>query len=85
MIKFFGDLNDTKIEFSGGQWTWTNSEGELLNNGTYLEGSEHEGIIGMFIDDNSRKNDSIYKMLCPLLFYIDDDGTIWYPGFVKMN
>lgn len=90
-----GDLNDTKIEFSGGKWTWTNSKGELLNNGSYLESRVHEGLIGMFIDENSKQAQGStkyqqkafehYKYYCPLLFYIADDGTIWYPGFVKMN
>lgn len=90
-----GDLNDTRIEFSNGKWTWTNSKGELLNNGPYLESKEYEGLIGMFIDENSKQpqGDSKvqkrtfeqYKNYCPLLFYISGDGTIWYPGFVKMD
>ena len=92
---FFGDLKDTQIEFSNGKWTWTNSEGDIINNGTYLESRQYRGLIGMFIDKNSKQAQSTskvnqrsfeqYKKCCPLLFYIAGDGTIWYPGFEKMN
>ena len=78
-----GNLEDTTIEFSNGKWTWTNSEGELVNNGYYLESSKHEGLIGMFIDEKSKRYSKFVDMA--YLFYIDSTGKIWYPNWVKMN
>ena len=83
--KQIGDLKDTRIEFSNGKWTWTNSKGELINNGTYLESDDHEGFIAMFVVDDSKNNDKDYQQLSPLYFYIDGDGTIWYPNWIKMD
>ena len=85
ITKLIGNTDDTTIEFSDGKWTWINSDGELINNGYYQESDKYNGIIGMYIDDNSKKHEGPYKSAQPLLFYIADDGTIWYPNWVKMD
>lgn len=81
----FGDLDDTKLEFSDGEWNWYNSEGELLNNGIYDESSKYKGLISMAVTDDSKKNNTEYKIMSPLWFYIDGNGKIWYPNWVKIN
>lgn len=92
----FNQSTDTTIEFADGKWTWKNGAGEIVNNGYYLESSRYKGIIGMFTDENSTKSINAeskvqkrtaeqFNKLCPLLFYIAGDGTIWYPNWVKMN
>ena len=83
--RFFAGSRDTTITFSNGKWTWKNGAGEIVNNGYYMESDEHPGLIGMFIGEDSAHNDKNYQMVCPLLFYIAGDGTIWYPNWVKMD
>lgn len=76
---------DTTIEFSDGEWKWYNADGELINNGKYQESKDYKGIVSMYLTDDSKNCEKITKMLDPLLFYIADDGEIYYPGYVKMN
>lgn len=78
-----GDLNST-IEFSDGEWEWYNADDELLNNGKYEESKKYPGLIMMYLDEDSEKC-PVYAKSFPLWFYIDDDGEIYYPAFVKVE
>ncbi len=77
-----GDRYDTTVEFANGEWTWRNSAGELINNGIYTESSKYPGLIEMQITDQSAVNDSNYISI-RVIFYIADNGKIYYPAFVK--
>lgn len=80
---FCGDDFDTTIEFSDGEWEWYNSDGDLINNGEYQESKKYKGLIEMYATENSEKYSRIYNEIAPLFFYIDNDGNIYYPGFIK--
>lgn len=79
-----GNTEDISIEFSDGNWEMYNSEGEFLNNGVYSESEDYEGMIAMFVTEDSAKTFSHYQALCPLFFYIND-GEIWYPYMIKAD
>lgn len=81
----YGNLDDTTLKFSNGKWEWKNSEGKLINNGTYLESEEHEGLIAMCLNDKSKNIGHHPARYSPYFFYIDSAGTIWYPNWVKMD
>lgn len=75
----------TTIEFSDGKWKWYNSKGKLINKGKYSEGDEYEGIISMYITDNSEEYNAMFDTMMPLIFYIADDEKIYYPIFVRTD
>lgn len=79
------DSLESTIEFSDGEWEWFNDNGDFLNNGKYEESKDYPGLIKMYIDEDSEKCPDYAMYTCPLLFYIDDDGEIYYPAFVKMK
>lgn len=79
------DSLESTIKFSDGEWEWFNDDGDLLNNGKYEESKDYPGLIKMYIDEDSEKCPDYAMNSYPLLFYIDDDGEIYYPAFVKMK
>lgn len=85
VVNYGCDSLNSTIEFSDGEWEWFNDDGELLNNGKYDESKDHPGLISMYVDDDSKKSGAEAQAVCPLLFYIADDGEIYYPAFVKMK
>ncbi len=81
---------DTTLEFSDGIWEWYNSDGALINSGVYQESSEYPGLIMMSVTESSPALDqdiekSSFTRSMPLLFYIAEDGEIYYPGFVRVE
>lgn len=78
------DLKST-IEFSDGEWEWYNADNDLINNGKYDESKKYPGLIMMYIDDDSEKCPDFAKYMFPLWFYIDNDGEIYYPAYIKIN
>lgn len=75
---------DTSIVFSDGIWEWYNSDGELINNGAYLESEAHTGLISMFLTDSSKVLPKKLVSETPaMLLYISDDGKVYYPAFIK--
>ncbi len=80
-ISFKADDLDTTLEFSDGEWEWYNSEGDLINNGEYLESKDHKGLVYMFTTEDSE----IDKETLGSMFFYIDDGEIYYPGFIKVD
>lgn len=78
-----GDNLNTKIRFSGGEWTWVDGDGNLINTGEYQESKKYPGLVEMYVTTDSENNKTAIQ-LNPLFFYISG-GEIYYPGFVKMN
>ncbi|MBE6826512.1 MAG: hypothetical protein E7511_06490 [Ruminococcus sp.] len=79
---------DTTLEFSDGHWEWYNSDGGLINNGIYQESQDYPGFIMMSVEENSVAVDTdqekaTFTHCMPLLFYIAEDGEIYYPAFVR--
>lgn len=76
---------NTTIYFKDGKWTWYNSENELINNGVYQESSQYPGMIEMCYSGESKHyiNEGYRDYFMPLLFYIADDNSIYYPALIK--
>ena len=73
-----------RLQFTGGKWEMTGSDGSPFSHGAYTESKQHPGFISMYEepDDPSAKN--VLDNLYPLFLYIDSStGRICYPGFVK--
>lgn len=83
-LAYHCDKTDSTIEFEDGEWSWYNHEGDLLNDGEYVESDDYEGLIGMYITDKSERNTGS-DMFCdmPIFLYFADDGNVYYPAFVK--
>lgn len=85
---------DTTLQFSNGKWEWYNSEGDLINNGTYQESESYPGLIAMTIDEDSAKANfdednrsaentyRAYTNSMPLFLYIAENGEIYYPSHI---
>lgn len=88
--QYGSDTTDSTIEFEDGNWNFYNHEGELLNNGKYIESKEYEGLVAMYFTEESEKSkyfadDEKYAFFIskPIFLYFADDGEVYYPAFVK--
>ncbi len=73
-----------RLQFTGGKWELTGSDGRPFRHGAYTESKQHPGFISMYEepDDPSAKN--VLDNLYPLFLYIDSNtGRSYYPGFVR--
>jgi len=78
-----GEHYDTTIEFADGKWTWKNSSGNLINNGSYIESEKYPGLIEMDISEQSATYQLCNRSVT--YFYIADDGRIYYPYYIKVE
>ncbi|MBR3268988.1 MAG: hypothetical protein IKI58_09770 [Oscillospiraceae bacterium] len=79
------DNTKTTIKFSNGKWEWKNSEGELINKGTYQESSKYKGLIALTTtSDSLAGRDVSYSSVMPLMFYLTGKD-IYYPCFIKVK
>ena len=82
-----GDISSA-VSFSDGRWEWKNSEGSLINNGTYQESEKYPGLVVMYTDSSSKhdENSMGYQPgYLTLFLYISDNGEIFYPYFAKIS
>ena len=77
-----GSDYNTTIDFANGEWTWKNASGNLINNGVYSESEKYPGLIEMKLSEQSKVDNTSY-MMYSAIFYIADDGKIYYPSFIK--
>lgn len=87
---YHSEKTDSTIEFDDGEWTWYNHEGDVINDGEYIESEDYEGLIAMYYTGESEKMGVedpyiVYNMYAekPIFLYITDDGEIYYPALIK--
>ena len=71
------------LSFSGGKWEMLCADGKKLTGGAYKESKKHPGFLSVYEEPDDPQAAERLSNLNPLFLYIDSDGKIYYPGFVR--
>ena len=73
-----------RLQFTGGKWEMTGSDGSPFSHGAYTESKQHPGFISMYEEPDDPQAKELLSNMYPLFLYIDSStGRSYYPGFVR--